>query len=205
MSCIKISGGKVIHSKITQKFYSGLEKGLMSTVNGIVVHQTDTSNAQQTFNSYNNGNNGSHFVIDKKGKIYQTAHVNQKVYHVGKIKSMCYETKTCSKAELKKIEGIYFKKGVSFAKRVKNLSDHEKAKSYPDRYLTNDDSIGIEIVGKYNNKAKSYEIVNADQNASLKWLIQQLSLELRLFEEDILRHPDVSRKTPDEASTANWK
>jgi N-acetyl-anhydromuramyl-L-alanine amidase AmpD len=177
----------------------------MSAVNGIVVHQTDTSNAQRTFNSYGNGKTGSHFVIDKKGKIYQTAHVNQKVYHVGKIRSMRYETKTCTKAELKKIKGIYFQKGEKFAKRVENLSDHEKAKSYPNRYLSNDDSIGIEIVGKYDDKNKSYEIVNSDQNASLKWLVRQLSLEFLLFDEDKMKHPEVSRKDPDEAKTANWK
>jgi N-acetyl-anhydromuramyl-L-alanine amidase AmpD len=126
-----ISNGKLIHCKVSQKIYSQIERGFMPTINGIVVHQTDTTNVSQQFNTLAKGKAGAHFVIDKKGSIFQTARVNQKVDHTGKIKSRCYETKTCSTAELKNIKALYFQKGVKFAKRVEDVSDYEKTKSYP--------------------------------------------------------------------------
>ena len=177
----------------------------MPTVNGIVVHQTDTTNVSQQFNTLANGKAGAHFVIDKKGTIFQTARVNHKVDHTGKIKSRCYETKTCSAEELEKIKALYFQNGVKFAKRAENLSDYEKTKPYPERYLSNEDSIGIEIVGKYDAQRKQFEVIISDQNASLKWSVHTLGIELLLFDEDVSTHPKISRKKPSEASTANWE
>lgn len=200
----KIIGGKLVDKKVNQKIYKSLHKGNMTIINAIVVHQTGASTAQHTFNSYTSSSNGAHFLIDKNGQIYQTALTDQKTYHVGKVRSRCIETKSCSKTELSTANSIYLKKGLSYPVRVKNVHDHEKIKSYPDRYPTNNDSIGIEIVGSYNKSNSSYESVNSKQNLSLKWLVNELTTHLKLQNNDIYRHPEVSYKQPTEAKTANW-
>ena len=90
--------------------------------------------------------------------------------------------------------------------RVANLYKHEKAKSYPERYPMNEDSIGIEIVGDYDQSTGEYESVNANQNISLKWLVTELIENFNIDEnDDVYRHPDVSYKKQTEASTAKWK
>lgn len=72
----------------------------------------------------------------------------------------------------------------------------------------NEDSIGIEVVGKAKPGAKPgskvYEAINTDQNASLKWLIGELYKLLNLDDEDVYTHPQISRKNETEASTAAW-
>jgi len=200
----KIIGGKLVDKKVSQKIYKSLQKGNITTINAIVVHQTGAATAQHTFNSYTNSSNGAHFLIDKSGQIYQTALTNQKTYHVGKIRSRCIETKLCSKTELSLANSIYLKKGLSYPVRVKNVHLHEKGKSYPDRYPTNNDSIGIEIVGNYFKSNSTYESVNSKQNTALKWLVNELITHLKLQNSDIYRHPEVSYKKPSEAKTANW-
>ena len=50
-----------------------------------------------------------------------------------------------------------------------------------------------------------FEQVTAEQNTSLKWLIQQLRNEFSIPESEIFAHPIVSRKTGSEALTAQWK
>jgi N-acetyl-anhydromuramyl-L-alanine amidase AmpD len=203
----KVENGKVISAKVTQKLYAGLEKGPMDAVNAIIVHQTGSSNSNSTFESYKAGDNGAHFLIDTDGTIYQTARINQRCQHVGMIKSRCYEEKSCDSAELEAVKSILFNKGQVYSVRVKNLSNHEREKSYPDRYPSNADSIGIEIVGGMtkNGNKQEYEILNSSQTASLKWLVSNLSTALSLKAEDVFRHPDVSYKDPSEASSADWR
>lgn len=70
-----IINGKIIHPRIKQKIYPKLAKGHMPKINGIIVHQTDTKNAKQTFNSFAQGHSGTHFLIKKDGIIYQTASI----------------------------------------------------------------------------------------------------------------------------------
>lgn len=201
----KLINGELMDKNVTQKIYKGLHKGKIAKVNAIVVHQTGAPSAQHTFNSYTSASHGAHFLIDKQGVIYQTALTNQIAHHVGRLKSRCLESASCSATETSAANAIYLQKGVSYSVRVKNLHTHEKGKNYPDRYPTNADSIGIEIVGKYNVSTSSYEAVNAQQNASLKWLVAELSIHLSLQAGDVFRHPAVSYKQPSEASTAQWK
>src|SRR5205823_1316303 len=119
----------------------------------IVVHQTGGSTADSSFGKYKQGTEGAHFLIDKDGTIYQTARVDRMCWHVGKIQSRCYSLKTCSADELKDIKSILFKKGDSYSARVGTLNEHEQAKDYPDRFPTNADAIGIELVGAYKDGA----------------------------------------------------
>ncbi len=44
--------GLVDAERIKIKRFPGIERRAMANVNGIVVHQTDASTAQSTFNSY---------------------------------------------------------------------------------------------------------------------------------------------------------
>lgn len=87
----------------------------------------------------------------------------------------------------------------------------EIAKAVPQRYPSNEDSVGIEIVGavvagKGQNPAEQgvYETVNAQQNASLRWLIAELTSTFGIPMTEIFRHPVVSRKNPTEAKSALW-
>ena len=85
------------------------------------------------------------------------------------------------------------------------------SKPVPQRYPSNEDSVGIEIVGaviagRGQNLAEQgvYEAVNAQQNASLHWLISELTSTFGIPMTEIFRHPVVSRKNPTEAESALW-
>jgi N-acetyl-anhydromuramyl-L-alanine amidase AmpD len=202
---IEIKDGKLISPEVTQKISSQIEKGALSKVNAIVVHQTGGSTAESALSSYGAGGNGAHFLIDKDGTIYQTARVTQKCWHVGNIRARCKELKACSADELTALDALLFKKGESYQVRITNVSKREMGKSYPDRYPTNEDSIGIEIVGAIDPKADVYDEVSKEQNGSLKWLVAVLGSSLGFTTDDVYRHPDIAFKQPSEAKTAQWK
>lgn len=172
----------------------------MDKVNGIVVHQTGGSTAESAFNSYQSaGANGAHFLIDKEGKIYQTASLFKVTNHVGNIRSRCYMEKKCTPSEISTIR--------PFLNKYKKLSHLEQKKSYPERYPANFDSLGIEIVGKPvsgEGENAIYETVNDAQNSALKWLIYELSDTLKISMSEVFRHPEVSYKVKTEAGTAKW-
>jgi hypothetical protein len=75
--------------------------------------------------------------------------------------------KTGSPEDLKEINSILFKKGESYELRIRNLSQHEAKKTYPERFPTNDDALGIELVGRFDAKSGSYDTVTRRQNESL--------------------------------------
>jgi N-acetyl-anhydromuramyl-L-alanine amidase AmpD len=197
--------GKLIASRVIDKITSKIEKGALTRVNAIIVHQTGSDSADSSLSSYSGGINGAHFLIDKDGIIFQTARINQKCWHVGNIKSRCSELKTCSAEDLKEINSILFKKGESYELRVRNLSQHEAKKTYPQRYPTNDDALGIELVGRFDAKSGNYDTVTRAQNESLIWLVSVLEAGLGLTNDDIYRHPQVSYKQSSEAESANWR
>jgi len=201
--------GHIDAERIKVKIFSRIERGAMSAINGIVVHQTNGPTANATFNSYSitaNGGapNGAHFLIDKDGTIYQTASLYRVTHHVGLMQSRCIITQQCHPTELKHAQSL---------ERINIVSDKAKAvhrnevqKAWPDRYPSNADSIGIEIVGLAigpRNK-EVYEPVNDAQNSSLKWLIKQLAETLKVSMHEVYRRPDIGRKNPTEASTAKW-
>jgi N-acetyl-anhydromuramyl-L-alanine amidase AmpD len=202
---IELNGGKLISSSVVDKVNSKIEKGALTKVNALIIHQTGGSNAESSLSSYNSGANGAHFLIDKDGTIYQTARVNQKCWHVGNIRSRCNELKSCTADELKSVNALLFKKGAAYSVRIRDLSQHEGGKAYPDRYPTNEDSLGIEIVGAIDSKSGEYETVSKEQNDSLKWLVSALRSVLTIGESDVFRHPDIAYKQPSEAKSANWK
>jgi N-acetyl-anhydromuramyl-L-alanine amidase AmpD len=90
------------------------------------------------------------------------------------------------------------------------INRHEAVKHVPDRYPSNSDSIGIEIVGEAlpltepNPDKRVYEAVTAQQNASLKWLVAALAATFHVSMTEVFRHPVVAAKNATEARTARW-
>lgn len=200
-----ITDGVIKSTGIITDIYSQIEKGVMKQVNAIVLHQSGSSNSESVYASYKSGQNGAHFLIEKNGSIVQTARINRKCWHVGAIRSKCYELKNCSIQGLNEVQAVLFKQGQSYALRVKKLNQLEATKAYPDRYPTNDDSIGIEIVGAFDLKLNQYEMISREQNRALAWLIDLLQTALQMDDNDIYRHPEVSYKKPSEAQSAKWR
>jgi N-acetyl-anhydromuramyl-L-alanine amidase AmpD len=193
--------GVVSNPRIRNSISPHIERGAMPVVQGIIVHQTDSATAQSSLNSYANPkSNGAHFLIDKDGTIYQTASVYKSTWHVGKLRSRCLAEMTCAPVELK------------LAQKWDPDGTHkrEKAKSVPDRYPSNDDSIGIEIVGKsyppadVKSAENVYESLTQEQTESLKWLVNEIRETLKVPLTEIYRHPIVSYKNKTEAQSASW-
>ena len=203
---LKNDKGKIIDGKITMKIEPNLEHGSLVAVNALVMHQTGGSTATGALAGYKNkGANGAHFLIDKDGTIYQTAHVDKRTYHVGNIQSRCDNLKSCTPDDATAIRTIMHPKTktkVPYKTKVKQLHQHELLKSYPTRYPSNDDSLGIEVVGK---PVKGiYEDPTDKQAASVKWLVAGLLDLFGLTTEDVYRHPEVSHKNATEAKSVEW-
>lgn len=194
-----------------------IEHGTLTTIRGIIVHQADSDTAQSTLSAYMKvGANGAHFLIDRDGTIYQTASLKRRTRHVGKLRSKCIAEHTCSPSELHILRNNEARPSV--------INRIEMRKTVPARYPSNDDAIGIEIVGRCTLPAEYdqpgltrearerirgekgiFEPVSVAQNAALHRLVADLTALLKVPEDQIYRHPEVSRKNPTEAETARWK
>ena len=186
--------GMVQDPRVRAARQSTIERGDMAKVNGIIVHQTGGSTAASSLSSYKNaGASGAHFLIDRDGAVYQTASMYKKTWHVGKLKARCVVEQRCTPVELAAL------------KKFNPAAEHkqESAKPAPSRYPSNDDSIGIELVGKVLANGV-YEAVTSDQNSSVAWLVSEIQKTLRVPVTEVFRYPDVSRKNPSEAQTATW-
>ncbi len=189
--------GWILHSRVQIMRRPNLKHGIMSTISGIIVHQTGASTAQSSLSSYLHiGANGAHFLIDKDGAVYQTGSIYWEQWHVGKLKSRCLYEHRCSPLEIKKLEKM----------TVSGMNTHEMKKSVPQRFPSNSDSIGIELVGGTigNGPDPVFETVTKPQNVSLAWLVLELRQTFDLPLTEVFRHPQVSRKDPHEAETAIW-
>ena len=194
--------GHVVDARIKLAISPHIERGPLTTVRGLIVHQTGGATARSSLASYGRPKaNGAHFLIDRDGKIYQTASLFKQTWHVGSLRARCIAEYRCTEVELK------------FLARFDPKAEHrnEMGKPVPDRYPANNDSIGIEIVGavvtaRGRSAAEKgvYEPVNREQNTSLKWLVHALSIAFSVPMTEVFRHPVVSRKNPTEAKTAIW-
>lgn len=120
---------------------------------------------------------------------------------VGRLRARCLAEYRCTPTELRVLKRF----------SPKTVHRMEIAKVVPLRYPSNEDSVGIEIVGavvagKGQNPAEqgAYETVSAQQNVSLRWLIAELTSTFGIPMAEIFRHPIVSRKNPTEAKSALW-
>jgi len=196
---VEVKDGKLIDGKITQEHRPKLENGLMKVVNGIIMHQTHSYSAKDTLDGYKTQIYGAHFLIDRgggkytgeDGKIYQTARINYKCLHVGRIQAKCAAQRTCE------VE----------VKGVKAIDVAENKKPYPERFPRNSDAIGIEMVGRGEGKvgAEIYEYPSNAQILSAVWLVEQLIQAIpNVGLADIYSHPEVSYKRPTEG-VGFWK
>lgn len=206
------SQGMVLHIKVHQARSLIIERGPLRSVAGIVVHQTGAATAAATFNSYRRpGANGAHFLIDVGGVIHQTASVHKKTFHVGKLKSRCLAALRCSPASYP---------GMS----PDDIHRVEIKKAAPARYPSNEDALGIELVGAARlpqgfqvpraharwtpdqilGQYGVYDRPTAAQNQALAWLVDELIDTLKIAPREVLRHPVVSWKNPTEAAGATW-
>ncbi len=198
------SDGMLKDERVINDRYSKIEHDVrtLDSIKAIVVHQTDSSTAESSLNSYKSSSVGAHFLISKEGQIYQTASLLNVCYHVGKnIKSKCHDVlgKDCDDKDIK---GALKMKG--WHTQIKKINEIERNKDYPDRYPINADSIGIELVGMHVNDTK-YEEPTEPQQESLKWLVGELIDILSIDKSNVYRHPDVSYKNPGEAKDAKWE
>jgi N-acetyl-anhydromuramyl-L-alanine amidase AmpD len=200
---LNINGqGYVVDPRVKLAISQHIERGAMTKVQGIIVHQTGGTTANSSLSSYTKPKaNGAHFLIDRDGTIYQTASLYKQTWHVGSLKARCVAEMRCTPTELSAL--------LKFD--PKGEHSREMTKSVPDRYPSNQDSIGIEIVGgllPQDNKSpaekSTYEDVSEKQNESLKWLVRAISMTLSVPMTEVFRHPVVSRKNPTEAATAQW-
>lgn len=196
------SQGFVLNARVKRAPRPLIERGALQRVKGIIVHQTGGSSGASSLSSYAMQNaNGTHFLIDKDGTIFQTASLLRQTSHVGRLRARCVEEHRCSPTELEALKKF----------SPKNEHRMEMAKQVPQRYPSNEDSVGIEIVGAVvAGKGQSpaeygiYETVNDQQNASLRWLVAELASTFGIPMSEIFRHPVVSRKNPTEARSASW-
>lgn len=196
------SQGYVLNARVQRTPRPLIEHGALQRISGIIVHQTGGSSGASSLSSYTMQNaNGAHFLIDKDGTIYQTASLFRQTWHVGRLRARCLAEHRCSPTELQALR--------HFSPRAEHRI--EMAKHVPQRYPSNEDSVGIEIVGavvagrgQHSAEQGAYETVNAQQNASLRWLISELTSTFGIPMTEIFRHPVVSRKNPTEAESALW-
>ena len=166
----KIEDGKIVDKKVEIKTYSSIEHGNISNITSIVLHRTDSYNAEGTLSAYAKGKeSGAHFLIDKNGQIYQTANLKKFCQHVGALLPRCEIEKNCDPKELKTITALIHEKGLSFSARARNLARHESEKKYPLRYPSNKASIGIEVVRKFMPAEKLSKIRRCSNLARVGW------------------------------------
>ncbi|WP_175856929.1 peptidoglycan recognition family protein [Burkholderia anthina] len=195
------ANGMVVSPRVVRIRKAQIERGAMPRISGVIVHQTGGSTAASALNSYQNASaTGAHFLIEKDGTIYQTASLKKQTWHVGRIKARCVAEMRCTPVELQQLR--------RFDPRGEDRREMRKA--VPDRYPSNTDSIGVELVGEAlplnepNPDRRAYIAVPEAQNDSLRWLVHELSVTLSVPITEVFRHPAVSRKNRTEAARAQW-
>ena len=193
--------------KIETKIIPNLEHGILGKINSIVIHRTAAPTAESTLNAWKTKKSGAHFLINKNGKIYQTARLDKICWHMGLVVSKCRLEKTCTKKDGAVIKSILHGSG-GWSDKFKKIVKHERKKKYPDRYPMNSDSIGIELVGVYLGSGDKgpFEKMTQSQASSFLWLVTELLQKYNLsFGDDIYAHGEVARKKVNEGVDAlDW-
>lgn len=179
---------------IVRNEVAGLGSGRLGEVNAVVMHRTDSPTADSALHTFATGRDGvqygTHFLIDKDGTIYQTASLEQRTRHVGRIKSRCDAEDSCSAEEAALIAARGWDPGGTHTR--------EQAKDYPQRYPLNQDSVGIEVVGQHRND--QWDAPTAAQQASINRLVNTLQQHYGIGDRDVYAHDVISYKTPGEGA-----
>jgi hypothetical protein len=111
-------------------------------------------------------------------------------------------TASCTPTEMASASAVERIKG----NRDRALAIHaaEKIKPFPNRYPSNADAIGIELVGEAPGERgkEIFAAVTDRQNQSLGWIIRELVDAFGVSMQEIYRRPDIAHVT--EAKTAKW-
>ena len=184
--------GWVQNAGFTLKAIPEVEKGSLAGPKAIVLHRTSGDNVESALTSAKKGV-GTHFYVDKDGAVYQVASLLKKTFHVGKIRSKCFESGTCPIDEMKMIKSWGFAPG--------KIYSHEKAKAYPARYQMNEDSVGIETVAKCLTNCgdddpddATWDPPTPAQSAAIVTIIDILKSAYGITDSDIYEHDKVSYK-----------
>jgi RHS repeat-associated protein len=165
-----------------------LERGARKETNAIVTHFTDSSSANSTLSSWRGSRPfGTHFLVDRDGGVLATARLDNETRHVGLVQRRCEnEGAPCGRT----------KHGTS----AKAITDSEAQKPYPERYPTNADSIGIEVVAKYDAEAKRWQQPTSKQLSAVHELVDILRAAYDLEAGDVNAHAAIGRKTAGEGA-----
>lgn len=183
------SKGYVQNAGFTHQPIPELEKGAIDGPKAIVLHRTDSFTSDSALQAFRRGV-GTHFLIDKDGTVFQTASLLRRTHHVGKIKSRCLQSGTPA-AEAAMLR--------SWGWAPDRIYDHEKRKSYPERYPMNEDSVGIETVAKHLGE-DGWEPPTAQQSTSIAAIVHVLQEAYGLGGTDIYEHDLISYKTEGEGA-----
>ena len=193
-----LQGLNIVKYPIT-RLESSLANGF--TPKAIVLHGTGSTTAKSALEYWSNPNNarvGTHFLIDTDGTIYQCASLHKYTQHVGDIRSKVELEKTWNAKEKVLIDNIWKEKTSYVARKIK-VSNYEKTKSYPNRYPISSDSIGIEVVGKYDDKTKRYPNATTKQLESLEQLVIVLLELFNISKTDMYAHAKIAYKDENSA------
>ena len=190
--------GYLTDPNITRTPIPALERNPMPDVNGIVMHRTMGSTAAGTLDHWRGEASpfGTHFLIDRDGTIHQTASLNNNTNHVGRIRSRG------------EVEGTLTPEGERELAATRRLPTNdyadvnrlESARSYPERFPTNRDSIGIEVVATYNERTATWQEPTEAQRASIQRLVGTLQQNYGLNDRDVYEHDRISYKTQGEGA-----
>ena len=187
---------------ITRTPVAKIEHGAMPQVNGIVLHRTDSNTAASTLNTWRTRADatGAHFLIDTDGTIHQTVSVDRQAWHVGPVRSRGEVEGTITPADQRELDAARGTTPEWQGTAVRAVSTVEATRPYPERYPTNGDSVGIEVVGRYNAATKTWDPPTAAQTASIQRLVGTLQNNFGLNDHDVYQHDAISRKTPGEGA-----
>lgn len=187
---------------ITRTAVARIEHGAMAQVDAIVLHRTASSTAAGTLETWRTraARTGAHFLIDTDGTIHQTVSVDRQAWHVGAIRSRGEVEGTITPGDQREIDAARGTVAEWRGTAVRAVSRVESARPYPERYPVNGDSVGIEVVGRYDAATNTWDPPTAAQAASIRKLVGILQDNFGLTDHDVYQHDLISRKTPGEGA-----
>ncbi|MDH5833413.1 N-acetylmuramoyl-L-alanine amidase [Luteimonas kalidii] len=187
----------IVHTPIER-----ISHGPMPQVNAIVLHRTESSTAGSTLATWRNrdAGTGAHFLIDRDGAIHQTVSVDRQAWHVGAIRSRGEVEGTIPDEDQRQLVAARNGQSEWRGPAVRAVSRIESSRPYPERYPTNADSIGIEVVGRYRPATQTWDAPTPEQAAAITRLMGVLQRNFALNDQDVYEHDVISRKTPGEGA-----
>lgn len=176
-----IEGADIIFDKIPH-----IERPLPGKFNAIILHRTANENHKSVISGFREPLNllGTHFVISRKGDIYQCASLFKHTNHIGPIRMRAiYEMRATQK------EWLLYKGKTAIAN-----SATEMKKEYPDRFPINQDAIGIEVAANYNENKKEWQVATEEQLKAVAKLVPMLQNIFQLTDDDLYQHQHISAK-----------